>query len=119
MKLSEMTLEQRIAFEAIVFDQLRLKAQHLKRQRTTFRCTREGLEELTGVPASACWRYWAIRTQSEWCEPCRQRQAVHDEYQRTNAKRGARLRVLHRLCALAGGWQVAPTIQLISEALGA
>lgn len=121
-KASELTLEQRIAFAAIQFHQARRASQHLADRRSRLTCERAECEYEARTQDYPCWKNYRdtcdgdreLDAEERWCEPCRQRQAVHLEYRKATVKRGARQRELHRLCELAGGWQVAPTIKLMT-----
>lgn len=98
-----------VAEATIAWDQCRRESVRLKAERASFRCEYEceaeyddmGRPTYDGDPA--CWRN--VRTDqygdhpldvSDWCEPCRQRQKVHDAYRMAVRRRQGLLRGLQR-----------------------
>lgn len=126
--MTDLSLEQRIAFAAIQYDRARCGVKRIAKKRSTFSCERAecDYDNRDHDQYRPCWRTYRSTYDgdhkmlpiAEWCESCRQRQTVYADYQKATVKRGARLRELHRLCELAGGWQIAPTIQLLAVSDG-
>lgn len=104
-----------VAVAALRWDLLRVEALRLKAQRASFRCEYECDAEYnehgycTEEAVVPCWKWIGTNQrgeeittpQSEWCEPCQQRQPVHVSYQQTMKLRGAAMRRLYRACANA------------------
>lgn len=122
--MADLSLEQRIAFAAIQYDRARCDAERIRAERAAVHCERSECEyeARSKDQWKPCWKNYQddgcgdqyLADQSEWCPSCRLRQRIHDAHHQAMVKRGARLRELHRLCELSGGWQVAPTIKLLS-----
>ncbi len=108
------------------FARLSGEARSYRTQRNSFSCERaegidpEGMEAIGGfTPAEiesarasrgtvACWKRYdgpgnepddanELAPMSQWCEPCRQRQAAHDMYRVCVKLRGAAMRSLQKL----------------------
>ena len=100
--------ERQIASAAIAWDNARRDALRLKRARNAFVCEEEEASEpdvhFLGTPP--CWKtdvdagYGQVKrlAREKWCEPCRSRQAIHEEYLAANRLRGACLRSMQRVC---------------------
>lgn len=120
-RVAEMSLEQRIAFAAILWVRARTVAEYLRRERNNHVCEREsGLDQFKAEVEEVCWKGarhpedWERWDKANWCLTCRLRSDANDKYRKATATRGARLRDLQRLCDLSGGWQIAPDIKLLS-----
>jgi hypothetical protein len=98
-----------VAEAAIEWNQARREANRLRGLRASFRCEHECEAEYddsghcTAEAEPPCWRvvhetpYGERRpSMSEWCEPCRQRQAVHEQYTKAVAHRQGLMRGLQR-----------------------
>lgn len=105
-----------VAEAAIEWDQVRRESARLKAQRASFKCEHEcqadydDMGRVTHDGDPACWHN--VRTDqygdhpldvSEWCEPCRQRQAVHEAYRAAVRRRQGLLRGLQRRAL--GAWE--------------
>ena len=111
-----------VAEAAVAWDQARREASRLRGQRAAFRCELEceaeyddmGRQTYAGDPA--CWRNtWQDQhgndcrpPTDEWCEPCRQRQAVHEQYTKAVAHRQGLMRGLQRRALTA--WEATANV---------
>ena len=92
----------------------REKAADLREARAQIECTRviaysADLDAGEAYdPPLACWKDWrdgvedkSLAPESEWCESCRKRQRIHEQYRAATKHRGAKLREMRRLAKLA------------------
>lgn len=99
-----------VAEAAILWDQSRREAARLRSERASIRCEHEvGAEyddegRCTYGGDEPCWRNQdqdqqgraRLEMESQWCQPCRRRQRVHEQYQRAVARRQGLMRSLQR-----------------------
>ena len=114
-----------VADSAVAWDQSRREAKRLRGERASMRCEHESQAEynehgsLTAEAEQACWRKsWQDslgrdRTVpvGDWCEPCRQRQAIHEAYTKAVHRRQALMRWLQRRALAA--WESAQSVAAI------
>lgn len=107
---------EQVADAAIAWERARQEANRLKSERASFRCEHESEAEynehgyLTAEGVPACWRqHWqdqqgrdCTMPVAEWCQPCRDRQVVHEAYSAVVRRRGGLMRSLQRRAAKAG-----------------
>ena len=95
----------------------REKAAELREARAAIECEHVSADEtaaiecsgfLSSTPPTPCWKDWrdgiedrTLAPQSEWCESCRARQRIHEQYRAATTHRGAKLREMRRLAKLA------------------
>ena len=105
----------RVGEATIAWDQARRDAARLRSERASIKCehaheaeyNEHGYLTLDGRPP--CWFIsWQdqhgrdrVLPSEDWCEPCRQRQAVHVAYTKAVAKRQGLLRGLQRMALTA------------------
>lgn len=93
------------------FVALVVECRRLKLARVAIECVNEAIVGDDVRPGTPCWKDRSepsgregepdtTRPQLDWCEPCRQRQVVHDQYRAAVRARGAASRSLQKLAGV-------------------
>ena len=98
---------------AILFDQARREAVRIKFERGACLCelAERAEPETNWDGTDPCWKNWqdgpedrTLAAESEWCDTCRRRQRLHEQYRVAMKIRGARMRQFFRLALKA--WEL-------------
>lgn len=97
-------IQMEIGRAAIRWLSLRAQCNGLKKQRGQLFCEYE-VTASSGALAKPCWRAYdedgELDAERVWCQPCHDRQKIHQELRSLAASRGAALRNLIRLHKLS------------------